>query len=161
MSKMIGSMKPHHITISVKAKDTLPQTITVLSNPKSYTLIRPNWKISSASFCSNLHPTTHWRTLSQNSLDSLLELVNMPEPPWAWLHDSKVCFSWFALFPNLDFELLIGLDFLWMLIAELLWVFCILVSWWVLVGSLSVRVQPTNKSDCGSLVIGRSIGIFW
>ena len=86
--------------------------------------------------------------------NSLLRLINMPEPSWAWCCNPKVCFSWFALFPNLDFELLMGLFLGLWVYPRASWiiygffffffVFCILVSWWVLIRFLSVRVQPIS-----------------
>ena len=85
------------------------------------------------------------------SPNSLLGLVNMPEPSWAWCCNPKVCFSWFSLFPNLDFELLMGLFLgLWVYpgaswiiygFSFSFFVFCILVSWWVLIRFLSAKIR--------------------
>ena len=139
-------MRPCHVIISMKAKkhlttdnnNTLKSQITNIDQTKMKNLL-----CSSTSSCLNLHPTTQRRTLPHKSPNSFMELVNMSKLPWAWFHDSKVCFSWFALFPNLGFELLMVWIFFWDVNNLICYgFFCILVSW-------AVEKQWLHNKDSG------------
>ena len=113
-----------------------------------------NLLCSSASSCLNLHPTTQRHTLPHKSPDSFMELVNVSELPWAWFHNFKVCFSWFALFPNLDFELLM----VWIFFGTLItWFVMGFLYFGILSGRQAVTTQQrqwngwSSRSECGSM----------
>ena len=137
-----------HISFSKSQIDLTTYNNNILKNLPYQ---RKKKKISSASSCPDLHPSTHWCTLPHKSLDSLLELINTLEPPWACCLNPKVYFCELPFFP------------IWISNSWWVWVVFLDVNnlIWVLITFLSVRVQPLNESDCGSLVIGRKIGIFW
>ena len=73
------------------------------------TALRQKLPPSSIFACPNLHHITPHHTLELTATEFVGAVCRAWKQTRAIVsHDTKVCFSWFSLFPNLDFELLMS-----------------------------------------------------